>query len=133
MKTRQVDSEYASRARQIAHVELSPVNLDGTSGNCQPESKPCPIRRSLRERMKQLFRLSRREAAAFIGDVDQNAIAFRVGLQGDIASGPSELECILQQVGNRRSKHVPIRFNRDAVADTGHGEIRNRGPALPLR
>ena len=77
--------------------------------------------------MKQFFRFPLREAAAFIGDLHQQVLAARVDLQRDIALGRGELECVLQQIGNRRGKQLPIPFDREALLDGNHGESTTLG------
>src|SRR3989442_6326200 len=98
-------------------MNLAPALLDGLTANCEPKAEPAALPASLLKQAKQFLGLSWRETTAFVSDFDQHTIDGRVCLQRHGARGPSELECVLQQVCQCRREVLSVYHDRHSACD----------------
>ena len=81
---RQIDGEHAADAGPVAHAENAADGLDAAPADRQAKAETGLVRAALRERLKHLFRVARRKAAAIVLDFDQHAIADAVASYGGL-------------------------------------------------
>ena len=94
----QIYGEDASLAGKVPHPDSAAAFFDALAADRQPKSEARSVRASLFEQTKQMLDLPRREAAAFILDLDLDPIRGREGFQRYLPGGRRELERVLNQV-----------------------------------
>src|SRR5260370_38334863 len=99
---REIDGKHAAFAREVAHRKLAAVRLHCLAGDGKSEAHAASLRPSPRERSKHLIRLSRRETAALILDLDDDASDGCPDPQPDVSGRARGLESVLNQV-----THIP--------------------------
>jgi hypothetical protein len=131
----QVDGEDAALARQVAGPDHAAVALDAFTGNGQTEPQPRPVGAALLEGNEQTPGLALGKPAALVLDVDQHPPGGGGGIrpQRHVSIRPSELEGVLQQVGERRRDELPIhvdgagrRHGRDRELEAAHLRLDRR-------
>lgn len=71
---RKLDGEDASFGPEVTHVQYTVVRLDAALADREAETEAASIYALLPERKKQLLRLSRWQAPAFILDVNEDPV-----------------------------------------------------------
>jgi hypothetical protein len=129
-RSRQIECEDAPLAGEVADANLTPVRLGSLETDGEPETESAAVSVSLLERTKQLLRLARREAAALVLDLEEDAVCGSARRQGDLAMGASELERVLEKIGDCRGEDLPIGFHRHRPIDGCDGESKIALPGL---
>jgi hypothetical protein len=119
---RKVDREDATSARNVAYTQCSAIRFYGAAADREPKTESRPVGAPLFERVKQLLDLSVRKAAALVLNFQEDPTCARARRERHVAFGPRELECILDQVGKRRSEHVPICIEGQTLLDRRNRE-----------
>jgi hypothetical protein len=70
-----IDGEHAARPGEVAHVKRAAVRFDPAAADGQPQTEARALGAELLERSEHLLRVPFRQAAAFVLDADQDAIA----------------------------------------------------------
>src|SRR6476469_4776849 len=70
----QVDGEDTAMARTVAHAQATVVGFNAAPRNRQAETESALVRIALREWREQRFRVTGRQAAAVVLDVDEDAV-----------------------------------------------------------
>jgi hypothetical protein len=76
-------------------VKLASVRFDATAADTETKTQARSIAASLFEQEKQIFNIPDWEAAAFVLDLDEDAIRRRRRFQRNTAVRPCELESVL--------------------------------------
>src|SRR6185369_1068779 len=71
---RKVDGKDASRIGKVARIDPAMVRLNRGSAEGETESQTCSIGAALLERTEQFVGVAARKAAAFVLDLDQDAL-----------------------------------------------------------
>jgi hypothetical protein len=127
VEPRQLDGEDAPLVRQIPHAERAAHGLDAPAADGEPETQAGPVDAPLLEGVKEILDLARREAAALVLDLDEDAIGGRARPQRDVAVGAAELERVLEQVGDRGREDLWVDVDIDPGRDGGDGQPEAAG------
>ena len=98
-------------------MQLATAGLGGLEADGEPEPEAAAIRPALLEGAEQIFDSSRRQAAAFVLDLEKDAVGGCHHGQGDFAAIGRELERILEKVRDGRRDDLAIALDGDAAVD----------------
>lgn len=103
-EARQVHCEDASGPRQIPGIDSPAVGLDRRAAEGEPEAQTAAVCTSLLERTEQFARVTPRQPAAFILNIEQYALRARTGAQRHGGVRPGKLEGVLEQIRQHRGE-----------------------------
>src|SRR5438105_6893268 len=132
-RTGEIDDKDAARTRPIVHVQLAIVCLDASPGNGKPKSQARSIAAALVERLEQLLGSSYREAAALVGDFDQNTTIRGLGTQRDVAVGGGKRDGILHEVRDSGRNRMAVGVDRESCVGRPDVEREAFGTGLEAR
>lgn len=96
-----IDRKDAPFARHVPNIECAIERLDAAASNRETKTEPGPIPAALAERDEHRFRVSHRQSAALVFDIDADESRGPIGNQHDLTAGARELERILQKIAYR--------------------------------
>jgi hypothetical protein len=109
------------------------VRLDDLAADGETETEPRAIRAALLEGAKERLGFSGRETAALVFDIDEDVIMGGTRSEPDVALGMTKLDRVLEQIGYRRCKQLPVRIDRNAVGRSRLRASECRMTASPYR
>jgi hypothetical protein len=104
-------------------VDVASVGLRRTPADGEPEAETASIGALLGEWTEQRFDFSRRQPAALVFDVEENAICRRAGRQRHTAAGTRELERILQEIRDRGGEERAVALDSQRAIEQSDAKV----------
>src|SRR5688572_9468670 len=118
---RQIDGEHAPPTGHVGRIESPAIGLGTPSAEGEPDAQAAAIGTPLLERGYQLLLSTVSwKPAAFVVDLDQDALRAATNAQCHGAVRPCELERVLQEIPDYRREDSSIGVNRHSALHRGH-------------